>query len=139
MKKDRNNRAGGGVTACFKDGLQIQELNVAVPQTMEALFFGVVLADNSGLLLCIMYHPTKQGRAPLDFLTQKLDILLPQHKCSHMMIIGDLSPHMDQDAYNNLPGVQRLTNHVTFPTNEKGGLLDPVIPDLPEASIRCQQ
>ena len=55
------------------------------------------------------------------------------------MIVGDLNPHMEQDAYNNLLAVQGLTNHVTFPTHKRRGMLDPVITDLPEATIRCQQ
>ena len=139
VRRDRENRAGGGVAACFKDGLQTQELQVPVPHLMEALFFRVVLADNSGLLLCVMYRPPKQGRAPLDFLTEELDTLLQRHKCSHVMVVGDLNPHMEQDAFDNLLAVQGLTNHVTFPTHERGGLLDPVMSDLPEASICCQQ
>ena len=57
VRKDRENRAGGGVAACFKDSLQSQELDVVLPHQMEALFFRVVLTDNSGLLLCVMYHP----------------------------------------------------------------------------------
>ena len=95
---------GRGVAAFFKDGLQIQELNNTVPQRMEALFFSVVLTDDSGLL-CIMYRPPKQGRAPLDFLTEKLNILLQQRNCSHVMIVRDINPHMEQDAYNNLLAV----------------------------------
>ena len=55
------------------------------------------------------------------------------------MIVGTLNAHMEHNAYNNLLAVQGLTNHVTFPTHEQGGLLDPVITDLPEASICCQQ
>ena len=139
IRKDREGRAGGGVAACFKDSLQTQELEVAVPHLTEALFFRVVLADNNGLLLCVMYRPPRQGRAPLDFLTVELDTLLLRHKCSHVMIVGDLNPHMEQDAFNNLLTVQGLVNHVTFPTHERGGLLDPVLTDLTEASIRCQQ
>ncbi len=75
----------------------------------------------------------------LDFLTEELDTLLQHHKCLHVMIVGDLNFHMEQDAFSNLLTVQALTNHVTFPTHERGGLLDPVVTDLPEASISCQQ
>lgn len=139
VRKDRKNRAGGGVAACFKEGLQTQELTIDIPHLIEALFFRVVLADNSGLLLCVMYRPPRQGRAPLDFLTEELDDLLQHHKCSHVMIVGDLNFHMEQDAFDNLLAVQGLANHVTFPTHERGGLLDPVITDLPQASIHCQQ
>ena len=53
--------------------------------------------------------------------------------------MGDLNFHLEQQAYENLVSVQGLVNHVTFPTHERGGLLDPVLSDLPEANIRCQQ
>ncbi len=66
---------------------------------------------------------------------EELDTLLQRHKCSHVMIVGDLNFYMEQDAFSNLLAVQGLTNHVTFPTHERGGLLDPVVTDLPEASI----
>ncbi|XP_045122826.1 uncharacterized protein LOC123511207 [Portunus trituberculatus] len=42
-------------------------------------------------------------------------------------------------AYNNLVTVSGLTNHVTFQTHERGGLLNPVLSDLPEERILCQQ
>ncbi|XP_045130533.1 uncharacterized protein LOC123515742 [Portunus trituberculatus] len=139
IRKDRENRAGGGVAACFRDGLQTQELEVTVPLQTEALFFRVVLEDNRGLLLCIMYRPPRQGRAPLDFLTEELDTLLLRHQCSHVMVVGDLNCHLEQNAYDDLLEVQGLTNHVTFPTHVRGGMLDPVLSDLPETSVRCQQ
>ena len=60
VRKDRRNRAGGGVAACFRDGLQTQELEVPLPQQMEALFFRMVLAENSGLPLCVMNRPPRQ-------------------------------------------------------------------------------
>lgn len=83
--------------------------------------------------------PPRQGRAPLDFLTKELDTLPQHHKCSHVMIVGDLNFHMEQDAYNNLLETQGLTNHITLPTHEQGGLLDLVKTDLPNTSIHCQQ
>ena len=139
VRRDRENRAGGGVAACFKDGLQTQELEVAVPHQMEALFFRVALTDNSGLLLCVLYRPPRQGRAPLDFLTAELDTLLARHQCSRVMVVGDLNSHLEREAYEDLLSVQGLANHVNFPTHERGGLLDPVLSDLPETSIHCQQ
>ena len=139
VRKDRENRAGGGVAACFKDGLHTQELDVALPDQMEALFFRVVLTDNSGLLLCVIYRPPRQGRVPLDFLTEELDSLLLRHQCSQVMVVGDLNFHLEQEAFDNLLAVQGLANHVTFPTHERGGMLDPVLSDLPETSIQCKQ
>ena len=35
--------------------------------------------------------------------------------------------------------VQGLINQFTFPTNERGGLLNPVMSDLPEANTRYKQ
>ncbi|MPC44936.1 hypothetical protein E2C01_038618 [Portunus trituberculatus] len=81
----------------------------------------------------------RQGRAPLDFLTEELDTLLLRHQCSHMMVVGDLNCHLEQSAYDDLLEVQGLTNHVTFPTHMRGGMLDPVLSDLPETSIRFHQ
>ena len=139
VRKDREQRVGGGVAACFKHGLQYQIIDIMLPQGMEAIFFRVVLHDNTGLLLCVMYRPPRQGRSALDFLTEKLDTLLQQHRCSHVMILGDLNYHLEQDAFNSLLTVQGLANHVTFPTHERGGSLDPVLTDLPDSSILCQQ
>ena len=137
-RKDREDRAGGGVATCFKDGLQVQDIHVEAPH-LEAQFFRVVLEDNTGLLLCVMYRPPKQGRSQLDFLTEELDTLLSRHKCRHAMIVGDLNPHLEKEAFENLLLVHGLQNHVTFPTHERGGLLDPVLTDLPDTTIACQQ
>ncbi|XP_063879419.1 uncharacterized protein LOC135110721 [Scylla paramamosain] len=106
---------------------------------MAALFFRVVINDSRGLLLCVMYRPPRQGRSALDFLMEELDTMLQQNKCSQVMILGDLNFHLQQDAFNSLLMVQGLTNHVSFPTHERGGSLDPVLADLPDSSIVCHQ
>ena len=139
MRKDRAGRTGGGVAACFKSDLQTQEVTPDLPHLMEALFFRIVLQDNSGLLLCILYRPPRQGRSSFDFLAEELDNLLRRYGCKNVLIVGDLNFHLEQQAYENLTTVHGLVNHITFPTHERGGLLDPVLSDLPEANIRCQQ
>ena len=139
VRRDREGRAGGGVAACFKNGLQTQELSVDIPHQMEALFFRIVLGDNGGLLLCALYRSPRQGRSSLDFLTEELDNLLQRHECRRVIIVGDLNFHLERQAYENLVTVQGLVNHVKFPTHERGGLLDPVLSDLPQANVRCQQ
>ena len=55
------------------------------------------------------------------------------------MVVGDLNLHLEQSAYENLLTVQGLTDHVTFPTHERRGTLDPVISDLQEDTLRCHQ
>ena len=139
VRKDRDGRTGGGVAVCFKNGLQTQELPLTLPQHMEALFFRIVLHDNSGLLLCILYRPPRQGRSSLDFLAEELDDLLRRHQCKTVLIVGDINFHLEQQAFDNLVAVQGLVNHVTFPTHEGGGLLDPVLSDLPEDNVSCWQ
>ncbi|KAK4328324.1 hypothetical protein Pmani_001267 [Petrolisthes manimaculis] len=131
-RKDRLERAGGGVAVCFKEGLQSQLLDVVTPPEMEAMFFRVVLADRSALLICAMYRPPRQGPASLD------DLLI-LHRCSHVLVVGDLNHHLEQQAYENLLDVQGLIDHVTFPTHEQGGTLDPVISDLQEDTLCCHQ
>ena len=70
------------MATCFKDGLQTQELDVVLSHLTEALFSRAVLADSSGLLLCVMYRP--QGPSPLDFLTEELDTIFLRQNCSHV-------------------------------------------------------
>ena len=52
---------------------------------------------------------------------------------------GDLNHNLEQGAYENLLTVQDLTDNVTFPTHERGKTVDPVISDLQEDTLRCDQ
>ena len=49
------------------------------------------------------------------------------------MILGDLNFHLGQDAFISLLTVQGVENHISFPTHERGGSLDP------HPNILCQQ
>ena len=138
-RRDRHERAGGGVAVCFKEGVQAQNLDVDTPPQMEVMFFRVVLKDRSVLLLCAMYRPPRQGPVSLQYLTETLDELMLAHRCRHVMVMGDLNHHLEQDAYENLLTVHGLTDHITFPTHERDGTLDPVISDLQEDTLRCYQ
>ncbi len=60
-RRDRQNRAGGGVAVCFREGVQAQQLDVDTPPQLEVMFFRVVLANHSALLLCAMYRPPPAG------------------------------------------------------------------------------
>ncbi len=139
IRRDRSQRAGGGVAVCFREGVQAQTLHVETPPTTEALFFRVVLTDGTALLLCAVYRPPRQGPLILDFLTDNLDDLLTRHRCRHVLIVGDMNYHLERHAYDNLLAVQGLIDHVTFPTHERGGTLDPVITDLGESTVMCRQ
>ncbi|MPC51604.1 hypothetical protein E2C01_045453 [Portunus trituberculatus] len=114
VRKDREGRVGGGAAVCFENDFQTQELSVNLPQMMEALFFRIVLADNSGLLLCLLYCPPRQGRSSLNFLAEELDNLLQHHGCKNVLIVGDVNFHLEQQAYDNLVTVLGLTNHITL-------------------------
>ncbi|MPC43636.1 hypothetical protein E2C01_037288 [Portunus trituberculatus] len=84
----------GGVAVCFKEGMQVQQLDIDTPPLMEVMYFQVKLADRSALLLCAL--------------------------CNHVLIVGDdLNHHLERDAYENLLEVQGLTDDVTFPTHER--------------------
>ena len=71
----------------------------------------------------------------LDFLTEGLDTLVLCYRYSHVIVVGDLIFYLEQEVFNNFVTVQDLINHVTFPTYERGKLLDPVLSDLIETSI----
>ncbi|KAG0718991.1 hypothetical protein GWK47_007413 [Chionoecetes opilio] len=111
-RRDRPERAGGGVAVCFKEGVQAQHLDVVPPPHMEVMFFRVVLADRSAILLCAMYRPPRQGPASLQYLTGALDDLMLKHRCRHVLVVGDLNHHLEQHAYESLLTVQGLTDHI---------------------------
>ena len=73
VMKDRIGRTGGSVADCFKNDLQTQEVSPNLPHLMEALFFRIVVQDNSGLLHCFLYRPSRQGHSSFDFLAEELD------------------------------------------------------------------
>ncbi|MPC61059.1 hypothetical protein E2C01_055122 [Portunus trituberculatus] len=118
-RRDRQEQAGGGVAVCFKEGMQAQQLNIDIPPLMEVMYFRVMLADRSALLLCALYCPTPPTG---------LDNLILAHSCSHVLIVGYLNLHLERDAYDNLLEVQGLTDHVTFPTY-----------DYQEDRLQCHQ
>lgn len=139
IRRDRRGREGGGVAICYKNSLQVQTLEVDIPDMMEAIFLRIVLQHDNALLLCVLYRPQWQCRQPLDFLTDYLDTLLIRHNCQHVVIVGDLNYHLVQNAYDDLLDVQGLVDHVDFPTHIHGGTLDPVISDLNNTIISCSQ
>ncbi|XP_063884696.1 uncharacterized protein LOC135113371 [Scylla paramamosain] len=138
-RRDRQDRAGGRVPVCFREGVQAQQLGVDVPPQLEVMFFRVVLANHSALLLCATYRLPRQGPDSLLYLKEAPDVLLVTHRCQHILLVGDLNHHLERDAYENLLTVQGLKDHVTFPTHERGGILDPVISDLEEDTLSCHQ
>ena len=110
-----------GVAACFENDFQTQEGVYTLHQLMEAQFFRIVLQDNSGLLLCVLYRPPRQGCSSFDFLAEELDNLLQRHGCKNILVVRDLKFHLEQQPYDNLVSIQGQVNHVTFPTHEWGG------------------
>ncbi|XP_045118181.1 uncharacterized protein LOC123508485 [Portunus trituberculatus] len=118
--------------------MQVDVLPVDIPAVMEIVFLRVILADESGLLLCAAYRPQWQGNAPLNYLSEHLDDIMAAHNCQHVVIVGDLNQHLVMRAFTDLTVVQGLHNHVNFPTHQRGGSLDPVLSDLPEACVMCR-
>ncbi|KAG0710902.1 hypothetical protein GWK47_021822 [Chionoecetes opilio] len=111
-RRDRPERAGDGVAVCFKEGVQAQHLDVGPASPYGGEFFRVVLADRSAILLCAMYRPPRQGPASLQYLTGALDDLMLEHRCRHVLVVGDLNHHLEQYAYENLLILHSLTDHV---------------------------
>ncbi|XP_045112274.1 uncharacterized protein LOC123505177 [Portunus trituberculatus] len=57
VRRDRTAGQGGGIALCHREGLQLQLLPVTVPEEMEMLFFRLLLADRTAVLLCPLYRP----------------------------------------------------------------------------------
>ena len=125
-----NKDTGGGIAVCHRNGLQADVLPVDIPEAMELLFLRVILEDRSALLLCAVYRPQWQGSGPLNYLIDHLDGIMTAHNCQNTVIVGDLNQHLVMRAFTELTVVHDLHNHVTFPTHERGGSLDPVLADL---------
>ena len=139
VRRDRLTGQGGGIALCHRESLQLQLLPVTAPEEMEVLFFRLLLADRTSVLLCPLYRPQWQHSAPLSFLTDQLDTIMAAHTCQNVMIVGDLNQHLVSRAFTELTTVHGLTNHVTFATHERGASLDPVLTDLPTDSVQCCQ
>ena len=139
IRRDRHEGQGGGIAVCHKDSLQMQLLQIQMPDMLEMMFFRIILADRGAALLCVTYRPQWQGSAPITFLTEHLDNIMATQNCQNCIIVGDLNQHLIQRAFTELTVVQGLANHVSFPTHIRGGSLDPVLTDLPEESVQCCQ
>ena len=51
------------------------------------MFFLLLLADNSTVLLCALYRPQWQGGSPLTFLTEQLDTIMDTHNCQNTLVV----------------------------------------------------
>lgn len=124
---------------CHKTCRQLQPLDVAVPQWMEAMFFRVVLTPDCAFLLSAHSYSRWQGCAPLDFLTDHINGLPNTHNCQHAMVVGDLNYHLVGRTYEDFLDAQGLVNHVDFPTHVLGGFLDSVLSHPEGDVVTCTQ
>ena len=138
-RKDRVGSSYGGIAVCFRDNLAVQELSVETPSELEMMFFKVCNPISGPILLCVCYRPQWQGSRPIAFLQENLDLLLMEHSCRNIIIVGDLNQHLVADAFNTMLTTHGIVNHVNFATHITGSSLDPVITDFPSSDILCQQ
>ena len=127
----------GGIAMCHRDGLHVDLLPVNTPDKLEIMFARLILIDGSSLLLCAAYRAQWQGSNPLVYLKDNLDDIMASHNCQNVVVVGDLNQHQMVRAFTELTVVQRLQNHVNFPTHQRGGSLDPVLTDLVGESVQC--
>jgi len=73
FRRDRISGHGGAIAVCHREALQVQHLEINVPDWMEVMFFRITMEDSSALLLCVMYRLQCQGGDPLLYLTEHLD------------------------------------------------------------------
>jgi len=138
FRRDRAQGTFGGVAVCFRNSLPVQALTTDLPNHLEIMFFKLWTHTQDSILLCVCYRPQWQGGEPLSYLTTNLDVLLLQHSCKHLIIVGDLNQHLVQRQFDEMLTVFGLTNHVSFPTHISGSSLDPVITDLPSSMVTCR-
>ena len=136
IRRDRST-LGGGVALCHKETLHLQIIETPIPDGLEIIIFKIIDAHGQGTLCCGCYRPPSQGTALFDFLMDNLDQLMMEHKCEHVVILGDLNQHIVQATFDNLLAVFDLTNHVRFATHSSGSSLDPVVTDFPTPTVSC--
>ena len=135
FRRDRKTGNFGGVAACFRNELYIQELNIDIPDHLELMFFRVWVNTSESILLCVCYRPQWQKSEPIDYLYQHLDDIMNRYACKNVIIVGDMNQHLIARSFNEFLTVYGLTNHVNFPTHISGSSLDPVLSDLSEFTV----
>lgn len=96
------------MAVCFKEGLQVQHLDVDAPPQKCSSGSWCLIALASCCALCT-YRPPQQGE----------------------------NHHLEQDTSEALFGSAVSTDHIKFSTNERGGTLDPVTSDLKDDILYC--
>ena len=114
IRRDRQGRHGGGLAVCYRENMQVEELQIDLPREIEILFFRIEMADRTSLLLCAMYRPQWQGSMPIEYLTNHLDEISERYNCHNTIIVGDLNQHQVKQAFNELTAVHGLNNFVDF-------------------------
>ena len=136
FRKDRDSQ-GGGIALCYRNGMQIQVLDIPIPAGLEIMFFKLIDAKGRGTLCCGCYRPPKQGLRIIHYLTEQLDQLMTSLNCQKFLMVGDLNQHLIQLDFDQFCALYDLENHVSFPTHLSGSSLDPVVSDFPAHKINC--
>ena len=136
-RRDRLHGTFGGIAVCFRNSLQVQQLEIDIADHLELMFFKIWTNTLDAILLCICYRPQWQGSVPLLYLQDNLDNILHAFSCKDIIIVGDMNQHLVERSFEDLLTTFGLNNHVHFPTHISGSSLDPVMTDLAESDVKC--
>ncbi|XDV14209.1 hypothetical protein PO909_002386 [Leuciscus waleckii] len=122
--KPRPSRRGGGLAVIFNQNFRITELTLPSVSSFEYLAFKAL----SSMTVILIYRPPKPNPSFLSDFTELLT--LASSLSPRLLLLGDLNIHIDSPTcklsseFTILVDNFTLTQHVTFPTHDKGHILD---------------
>ncbi|XP_074476551.1 uncharacterized protein LOC141758790 [Sebastes fasciatus] len=121
--KPRPSRRGGGLAVLFNKNLRTTELTFPTVTSFESLAFKT--CSNTVILI---YRPPKPNSSFLSDLSELL--IVASSLPLPLLLLGDFNIHMDSPTcklasdFSTLLDNFNLTQHITFPTHNKGHILD---------------
>lgn len=126
IQRPRLSGKGGGLAVIYRDKLSVTEITVPCVSSFECVAFKI--NGISPVLIVFIYRPPKPNSLFFNELSELLTSV--SSVCSSMILTGDINIHVDN--FNNNLTVEfmevldcfNMTQHVKFPTHNKGHTLD---------------
>ncbi|KAJ4920946.1 hypothetical protein JOQ06_023090 [Pogonophryne albipinna] len=124
ITKPRPSRRGGGLAIIHNQNIQITELTLPSVSSFELIAFKAP----PSLTVILNYRPPKPHPSFLSDFTEFLT--LASSLSQRLLILGDLNIYIDSPScklaskFTTLLDNFSITQHVTFPTHDKGHILD---------------
>lgn len=127
IERPRLSGKGGGLAVIYRADISVTEITIPCVSSFECIAFKV--NGVSPVLTVLIYRPPKPN--PLFFFTELTELLTSLSAvCPAMIVTGDINIHVDNSNSNLTVDFMdaldcfNMTQHVKFPTHNKGHTLD---------------